>query len=273
MLKRCSTLAAIRCRTTRRRLMPETFKRLSGAHVELPLEWGSGGFRTVSDIVRVTRLAMPQVEESVFASWALAAGAYCSCDPGDVVALATLRANGCAALSEGRITPVPGFADVWQQVVCFGETFGMGEAILKAEPVLLAIQAGAHFHHDGDSFESSVFCVVWLEEYAGLELVFPHLEQRIPLERGTVILFDAGQPHGVVDAGKATSTDDMVLLSSARSLQFFLSFDIEVVTTGLASVMGFELRTTEAHQETWGGSARLGGKFRGEVCPVTGAWE
>ena len=54
------------------------------------------------------------------------------------------------------------------------------------------------YHEDGVHFSSSLFGVVWMAEEAGLDLVFPHIDVRVPLSPGVIVVFDPGQPHGVL---------------------------------------------------------------------------
>jgi hypothetical protein len=90
------------------------------------------------------------------------------------------------------------------------------------------------FHHDIYAFHDSLFCVIWLEKSRGLELVFPQLKQRVPLHLGTVVVFDAAQPHGVLFAG-----DETFDLPKYAELppQAFLSIDFNALLPGVPDTM------------------------------------
>lgn len=63
---------------------------------------------------------------------------------------------------------------------------------------------GAPFHHDAESFPDRGFGVLWLADDTPWDLVFPFIDVRVELKYGTVVLFDAAQPHGVVERGRDT---------------------------------------------------------------------
>ncbi len=60
---------------------------------------------------------------------------------------------------------------------------------------------GARYHHDGEQYGGLAFCNLFLSEDKGLDVHFPALDLRIPLRRGTVMIFDTCQPHGVIRRG------------------------------------------------------------------------
>jgi hypothetical protein len=59
---------------------------------------------------------------------------------------------------------------------------------------------GVGFHHDVD-YKDEIFCVVWLSDDMPWDVYFPYINKRIPLEYGTIFVFDSLQPHGVVPHG------------------------------------------------------------------------
>lgn len=61
---------------------------------------------------------------------------------------------------------------------------------------------GAGFHHDADDYRDEIFCVVWLSDDTPWDVYFPYIDKRIPLDYGTIFVFDSGQPHGVVPRGE-----------------------------------------------------------------------
>jgi hypothetical protein len=118
------------------------------------------------------------------------------------------------------------------------------------------------FHQDLYAFGDSLFCVVWLADDCGLELVFPAEETRVPLQRGTVVVFDSGQPHGVLRAGAETYQEDAY---PGQALQMFVSLDIGATLPGVASRMGIRSFDTPV-----GWPGKVAGERGPTVEPSTG---
>ena len=113
--------------------------------------------------------------------------------------------------------------------------------------------------------------VTRLVEDKGLDLHFPAAGQRIPLRRGTVVVFDTGQPHAVIprhsnrfDAADFTTgqSDTQLFLTwelpiedayVARALQ--VRFDIDPATTALLT-----------EEQLWRNGTPAA------VCPESGQW-
>lgn len=124
---------------------------------------------------------------------------------------------------------------------------------------------GAGFHHDADSYPDEAFCVLWLAEDTKWDLLFPFTGHRIPLEYGTVVIFDSAQPHGLVLRGQSTFDRDL--------------FDLE--PTGIFVSQDFDL--TPANRKLLGikkysrkGIASMpilsDGAFRQDLDPESGTW-
>lgn len=79
---------------------------------------------------------------------------------------------------------------------------GLTHRSIQSKSLPLAC-TGAQFHHDADSFPEKVFCILWLSDDTSWDLFFPHANERIALEYGTVVLFDSAMPHGVVPRGES----------------------------------------------------------------------
>ena len=78
-------------------------------------------------------------------------------------------------------------------------TLGLPEVLASADVALMACR-GAKYHHDGEHYGGAAFCNLFVSEDRGLDLHFPATGHRIPLARGTAVIFDTGQPHAVIDA-------------------------------------------------------------------------
>jgi hypothetical protein len=64
---------------------------------------------------------------------------------------------------------------------------------------------GARYHHDGDQYGGAAFCNLFLSDDKGQDVHFPLLDLRVPLQRGTVLIFDTCQPHAVIPRAAAVS--------------------------------------------------------------------
>jgi hypothetical protein len=72
-----------------------------------------------------------------------------------------------------------------------------------SEPALNACE-GSFFHVDTsyELFADKAFFVHWMEDDEEWDLLFPLSGVRVPLRRGTHVIFDTGNVHGVVKKGK-----------------------------------------------------------------------
>ena len=112
---------------------------------------------------------------------------------------------------------------------------------------------------------------MFLSEDRAQDLYFPLSGQRIGLRRGTVVLFDTGQPHGVI-ARHATGFAPGDFAPTADCSQAFLTWELPLSQPALTQVLGIRFdtaRTTAALlevEQVWHQAAP------GEVCPNTGRW-
>ncbi len=67
-------------------------------------------------------------------------------------------------------------------------------AALADSAIALMVCRGAKYHHDGTQYGDKAFCNLFLSDDKSLDLHFPATGHRIPLQRGTVVVFDTGQP-------------------------------------------------------------------------------
>lgn len=109
---------------------------------------------------------------------------------------------------------------------------GFSPSGLKTDMNALAC-SGSVFHHDAQSYGNKVFCVIWLSDDTEWELYFPFLDRRIPLKYGTMVLFDAGQPHGVVAPGDTIFNSEKF----EGNTGVFGSLDVTVTAT-VREIMG-----------------------------------
>lgn len=163
-----------------------------------------------------------------------------------------------------------GYRQYVQAVADWAHTQGLPDLLATSGVALMACR-GARYHHDGGQYGTAAFCNLFLSEDKGLDLHFPAAGQRIPLRRGTVVVFDTGQPHAVIprhsnrfDAADFTTgqSDTQLFLTwelpiedayVARALQ--VRFDIDPATTALLT-----------EEQLWRNGTPAA------VCPESGQW-
>lgn len=166
-----------------------------------------GGCRTISRVILtdVLPVALPTLEECD--KWSEVLGEFAMTYQGEICNL--------GYRPELATPPLQQAIDDWLM------QHGLKGVPRKQQAVSLAC-TGAVFHHDADSYTGEVFCVLWLSEDMGWDLYFPHIDRRIPLVYGTIVLFDSALPHGVVARGTKTFDPDTIEYATGT----FLSQDL-----------------------------------------------
>jgi hypothetical protein len=120
---------------------------------------------------------------------------------------------------------------------------------------------GAAFHEDAvfDSVTAVLLC-----EGDDRDLVLPHLGVVVPMTRGTVVLFDSAQPHGLLMPGHTTFDAQHYQQESARSV--FCTLDLPRDLAGLKDLMQFEVDPRRISRDAF----RLLGSTR--VDSRNGSW-
>src|SRR5206468_4147275 len=103
-----------------------------------------------------------------------------------------------------------------------------------------------------------------------LDVHFPASGQRIALGRGTVLIFDTGQPHGVVRRGSGGF--DPADFVSRDCTQMFLTWELPIEDADVARMLRITFDVDPATSaELDEEPVRLGGE-RVRVDPETGRW-
>jgi hypothetical protein len=182
-------------------------------------------------------------------------------EPGDVEALSLPRAR----------LRWPDYRYCVQAVADWLGAQGLPDVLATSDVALMACR-GARYHHDGAQYGGAAFCNVFLSEDRGLDVHFPDTGQRIPLVRGTVLVFDTGQPHAVIDHRHA-GFDAADFAPERDRTQLFLTWELPIAHAHVARVLGvaFDPDPVTALQldaeQVWvnGAPAR--------VCPESGQWQ
>jgi hypothetical protein len=216
--------------------------------------------RSVSAIVLSAPLTIPEPPARLLADWQRDVTLQLGLEPGDVEPLSLARAR--ARWPDYR-TCVQAFAD-WMR------SYGLQEVLAASDAALMACR-GAKYHHDGAHYGGMAFCNLFLSEDKGLDLHFPCTGQRIPLVRGTAVVFDTGQPHAVIarhrDGFQATDFP-----AEQDCTQVFLSWELPIEDVHVAQALQLSFDTDPAtallleDEQLWRNGTPA------SVCPDSGVW-
>ena len=216
--------------------------------------------RVVSDVVLSGTVAVPAPPAKLMADWERDISLRLELEPGDVKELPLARAR----------VRWPDYKDCVR--AAFDWTRGLGlQDVLSSSDVALMACRGATYHHDGAQYGGAAFCNLFMSEDKGLDLHFPSTGHRIPLVRGTVVIFDTGQPHAVIDRCSTGFNLDDFPPEQDRT-QVFLTWElpIEDANIGRALSIAFDNDISTAMnldaEQVWINGARA------SVCPASGRW-
>ena len=215
--------------------------------------------RRVSDVVLSGVLEVPVPSARLLADWereVLRLGL----EPGDVEELPLARARA----------RWPDYRHCVQAASDWTQILGMPDVLGDSSVALMACR-GAKYHHDGAQYGGAAFCNLFLSEDKGLDLHFPGTGHRIPLRRGTAVVFDTGQPHAVIQRGSRSFHTD-TFAPALDCTQVFLTWELPIENDSVACALGValdmdpvtSLQQGEAH--VWRNGARA------VVCPDSGQW-
>ena len=182
--------------------------------------------RAVSARVVRDVLVLPALPPRLLADWQRDLQTQLPLVPGDVGSLSLVRAK----------SRWPAYRSGVELVADWLAGQGIPGALDTAEVALMACR-GAHCHHDGVQYGDAVFCNLFLSEDAGQDVYFPHIDLRVPLVFGTVLLFDTWQPHAVIDRQRG-HFDAADFAQYPASAQIFLTWELPLTQTGVAQALG-----------------------------------
>jgi len=219
--------------------------------------------RRVSERILSDTVGIPAPPARLLADWAREIASQMTLEPGDVEVMPLARAR----------MRWPDYARCVQAVADWTASLGLPGLLAQSDIALMACR-GARYHHDGDQYGGAAFCNLFLSDDKGQEVHFPSLDLRIPLHRGTVLLFDTCQPHGVVPRGAARfdPADFPASQDGHDNTQLFLTWELPMEDARVARA----LRVTFDHDPAAAAQVeeeqvRRDGQ-RVWVCPVTGQW-
>jgi hypothetical protein len=216
--------------------------------------------RRVSDRVLTGTVDVPVPPARLLADWEREISSHMDLEAGDVEAMPLARA----------LVRWPDYKRCVQAASDWTCELGLGD-VLAASDVALMTCRGARYHHDGAQYGGAAFCNLFMSEDKGLDLHFPSMGHRIPLTRGTVVIFDTGQPHGVIQRGsRGFNAADFA--PDRDCTQIFLTWELPVEDThvGDALEVTFDVDPSTSLQldeeQIWVNGARA------IVCPDSGRW-
>lgn len=228
----------------------------NGIYVSLPDATGPAG-QSDSDVVLHGRLEIDELPEKIVCDWS---GPYESGEPGFIE-------HGGPSVGLG-VDPL--FADIEQATPKWASSYGMDDAVRLSRRTPVVCQ-GASVHSDAENFAQYGFCVVWLSQRDGLDLLFPNVDVRIPLEFGSIIFFDAAQPHGAVFEGYDSWCAQRYQRRAVDFLtRHFLSFDFPITHPSVVRGLKLNLFNAETGKQRHG-RLTVQGQYR-TVNSTTGLW-
>ena len=181
-------------------------------------------------------------------------------EPGDVEPLPLARAR----------MRWPDYRLCVQAMTDWMRTLGLDDVLAASDIALMACR-GARYHHDGEQYGSAAFCNLFVSEDKGLDVHFPSTGDRIPLARGTVLMFDTAQPHAVIRRG-SRGFDAAHFAPGIDCSQLFLTWELPIENAGVARALRIDFDTDPStasqldEEQVWLNGARA------RVCPDTGEW-
>ena len=183
-----------------------------------------------------------------------------SLEPGDVWPLSLVRARA----------RWPGYRSNVQAMTEWLHALGLADVLAASDAALMACR-GARYHHDAIPDGGKAFCNLFLSEDHGLDLHFPGAGRRIPLTRGSAVIFDTAQPHAVLPRG-AVGFDAADFPPASHRTLLFLTWELPVENARVAQALGIAFEPARHNLAmTDEGHIELNGT-RVELCPDTGRW-
>lgn len=212
--------------------------------------------RCVGGTVHAGLIDIPAPSTRLAADWAREIATTLRLEPGDVEPLSLPRARA----------RWPDFGRCVRAVSDWMDTLGLYDVLATGEIALMGCR-GARYHHDAAQYGGSVFCNLFLSEDRGLDVHFPVAGRRIALARGTVMVFDTGQPHAVVPRG-GNRFDAADFAPGHDRDQVFLTWELPIADPRVALALGIlvgDAPSTGVEEEgLWLGGAPA------RVCPASG---
>jgi len=217
--------------------------------------------RRLGQAVLSAKVDIPEAPARLRADWAREISTRMTLEPGDVEVMPLARAR----------TRWPEYPDCVRAMSAWLSTHGLDGLLADADVALMACR-GARYHHDGEQYGGAAFCNLFVSEGKGQEVHFPALDLRIPIVRGTALVFDPSQPHAVIASGNH-GFDAADFPVEPDTTQLFLTWELPIDHPAVARALGVSfdpdqpVPATVEDEQIWRDGAKA------DVCPNTGAWQ
>ncbi|MFK4448902.1 hypothetical protein ABH944_008961 [Caballeronia udeis] len=224
--------------------------------------WSGDAIRSrgVSDIVLTGVVDVPVPSARLLADWEREIATRVVLEPGDVEEMPLARAR----------VRWPDYKRCVQAVSDWTCALGLPEVLASSDVALMACR-GAKYHHDGAQYGGAAFCNLFMSEDKGLDLHFPSTGHRIPLTRGTAVIFDTGQPHGVIQRhSRGFSVADFP--PDRDWTQIFLTWELPIEDAHVGQALGMTFDTSPSTALQIDEEQVRLNDSRVIVCPDSGRW-
>ena len=214
--------------------------------------------RSVSDVVLSGTVNIPVPPARLVADWRRDVSLRLGLEPGDVEELPLARAR----------TRWPDYKHCVQAASDWMCARGLQDLLATSDVALMACR-GARYHHDAAQYGGAAFCNLFLSEGQGLDVHFQSTGHRIPLVRGTMLVFDTGQPHAVIPRNSSSFHAADFAPEQDRT-QVFLTWELPIENSHVAQALGiaFDIDPLTAsrldEEQIWLNGAPA------SVCPQSG---
>lgn len=193
--------------------------------------------RSVSQRVMSGVVEIAPAPTRLLADWEREIAQHMMLDPGDVSELPLARAR----------TRWPEYTHCVRAASTWAGGLGL-PGLLTASDIALMICRGARYHHDGD-YGGMAFCNLFLSEDKGQDVHFPWLDLRIPLRRGTMLIFDTCQPHAVIPR-TGSGFDAADFPAGKDNTQAFLTWELPIDDARVAQMLRIDFDVDPAGAAT-----------------------
>lgn len=217
--------------------------------------------RSVSGVVLVGAVDVPALPARLIADWQRDIALRLGLAPGDVEALPLARAR----------MRWPDYQRCVASMTQWTTLLGLGDVLAASDVALMACR-GARYHHDGAQYGGSAFCNLFVSDDRGLDLHFPATGLRIPLSRGTAVIFDTGQPHAVILRG-SNGFDAADFPADQDFTQVFLTWELPVENADITHALAIAFDIASSTASTLNAEQVWRGCNRANICPNSGQWQ
>ena len=215
--------------------------------------------RSVSPVVHTATLNVPAPPARLLADWEREISVHLGLAPGDVEQLPLARAR----------TRWPDYRRCVQAATDWTCALNLPDALLADSDIALMTCRGARYHHDGAQYGGAAFLNLFISDDKGMDLHFPSSGHRVPLVRGTAVMFDTGQPHAVIPRHRS-HFDPADFPPGLDCTQVFLTWELPVDHPQVAKALGISFDVDVAAAAALVKEQLQLNGVAVQVCPETG---